>query len=79
MSNTTAPTAPGTAGNLLVCLVLEPFLLVTLLGAALAMMMYIHKKRRFDRLRHLLLSRYICDPAEELEDCEEELLAETVF
>lgn len=36
MSNATAPTAPGTAGDLLVGYVLGPFLLVTLLGIVLA-------------------------------------------
>lgn len=36
MSNTTAPTAPGTVGDSLVGYVLGPFLLVTLLGALLA-------------------------------------------
>ncbi|XP_053943786.1 small integral membrane protein 29 isoform X2 [Cuculus canorus] len=76
MSNATAPTAPGTAGDLLVCYVLGPFLLVTLLGAALAMMMYIQKKRRFDRLRHRLLPMYSYDPAEELQESEQELLVD---
>ncbi|XP_037266699.1 small integral membrane protein 29 [Falco biarmicus] len=76
MSNTTAPTAPGAAGDSLVGYVLGPFLLVTLLGALLAMVMYVQKKRRFDRLRHRLLPMYSYDPAEELQESEQELLVE---
>uniref|UniRef100_A0A8C8ADI6 Small integral membrane protein 29 n=1 Tax=Otus sunia TaxID=257818 RepID=A0A8C8ADI6_9STRI len=76
MSNATAPTAPGTAGDSLVGYVLGPFLLVTLLGALLAAVMYVQKKRRFDRLRHRLLPMYSYDPAEELQESEQELLVE---
>ncbi|XP_075377903.1 small integral membrane protein 29 [Mycteria americana] len=76
MSNTTAPTAPGAAGDSLVGYVLGPFLLVTLLGAVLAAVMYVQKKRRFDRLRHRLLPMYSYDPAEELQESEQELLVE---
>ncbi|KAM6108238.1 small integral membrane protein 29 [Pterocles gutturalis] len=76
MSNTTAPTAPGAAGDSLVGYVLGPFLLVTLLGALLAAVMYVQKKRRFDRLRHRLLPMYSYDPAEELQESEQELLVE---
>ncbi|XP_075030285.1 small integral membrane protein 29 isoform X1 [Calonectris borealis] len=76
MNNTTAPTAPGTAGDSLVGYVLGPFLLVTLLGAILAAVMYVQKKRRFDRLRHRLLPMYSYDPAEELQESEQELLVE---
>ncbi|KAM6114391.1 small integral membrane protein 29 [Phoenicopterus ruber ruber] len=76
MSNTTAPTAPGAAGDSLVGYVLGPFLLLTLLGAVLAAVMYVQKKRRFDRLRHRLLPMYSYDPAEELQESEQELLVE---
>ncbi|XP_063212847.1 small integral membrane protein 29 isoform X1 [Chroicocephalus ridibundus] len=76
MSNATAPTAPGAAGDSLVGYVLGPFLLLTLLGALLAAVMYIQKKRRFDRLRHRLLPMYSYDPAEELQESEQELLVE---
>ncbi|KAM9255285.1 small integral membrane protein 29 [Cariama cristata] len=76
MSNTTAPTAPGAVGDSLVGYVLGPFLFVTLLGTILAMVMYIQKKRRFDRLRHRLLPMYSYDPAEELQESEQELLVE---
>ncbi|XP_064029516.1 small integral membrane protein 29 isoform X2 [Pogoniulus pusillus] len=76
MSNATAPTAPGTTGDSLVGYVLGPFLLVTLLGAVLAVVMYVQKKRRFDHLRHRLLPMYSYDPAEELQESEQELLVE---
>ncbi|XP_075578643.1 small integral membrane protein 29 [Pelecanus crispus] len=76
MSNATAPTAPGAVGDSLVGYILGPFLLVTLLGAVLAAAMYVQKKRRFDRLRHRLLPMYSYDPAEELQESEQELLVE---
>ncbi|KAK2526645.1 hypothetical protein Q9233_008415 [Columba guinea] len=76
MSNATAPTAPGAAGDPLVGYVLGPFVLVTLLGAVLAAVMYVQKRRRFDRLRHRLLPMYSYDPAEELQESEQELLVE---
>ncbi|XP_065710723.1 small integral membrane protein 29 isoform X1 [Patagioenas fasciata] len=98
MSNATAPTAPGAAGDPLVGYVLGPFVLVTLLGAVLAavsgarpggalsqppslpplspQVMYVQKRRRFDRLRHRLLPMYSYDPAEELQESEQELLVE---
>uniref|UniRef100_A0A8B9FGD8 Uncharacterized protein n=1 Tax=Amazona collaria TaxID=241587 RepID=A0A8B9FGD8_9PSIT len=52
MSNATAPTAPGAAGD---------------------------SRRtpgRFDRLRHRLLPMYSYDPAEELQESEQELLVQ---
>ncbi|XP_064255083.1 small integral membrane protein 29 isoform X2 [Passer domesticus] len=76
MSNATAPTAPGAAGDSLVGSVLGPFLLLTLLGALLAAVMYVKKKRRSDRLRHRLLPMYSYDPAEEPPESEQELLVE---
>ncbi|XP_064894576.1 small integral membrane protein 29 isoform X2 [Columba livia] len=76
MSNATAPTAPGAAGDPLVGYVLGPFVFVTLLGAVLAAVMYVQKRRRFDRLRHRLLPMYSYDPAEELQESEQELLVE---
>uniref|UniRef100_A0A8V5HGK4 Uncharacterized protein n=1 Tax=Melopsittacus undulatus TaxID=13146 RepID=A0A8V5HGK4_MELUD len=72
MSNSTAPPAPG--ADPMVGYVLGPFVLVTLLGAVLAAVMYVQKKRRFDRLRHRLLPMYSYDPAEELQESEQELL-----
>uniref|UniRef100_A0A8C9EX49 Small integral membrane protein 29 n=1 Tax=Pavo cristatus TaxID=9049 RepID=A0A8C9EX49_PAVCR len=76
MSNATAPSAPGAAGDSLVGSVLGPFVLLTLLGAVLAAVMYVQKKRRSERLRHRLLPMYSYDPAEELQESEHELLVE---
>ncbi|XP_071434892.1 small integral membrane protein 29 isoform X3 [Pithys albifrons albifrons] len=74
MSNVTAPTAPGTAGDSLVGSVLGPFLFLTLLGAVLAAVMYARKQRRAERLRLRLLPMYSYDPAEEPPEAEQELL-----
>ncbi|XP_061869565.1 small integral membrane protein 29 isoform X3 [Colius striatus] len=41
-----------------------------------AEVMYIQKKRRSERLRHRLLPMYSYDPAEELQESEQELLVE---
>ncbi|NXL91011.1 SIM29 protein, partial [Alectura lathami] len=38
--------------------------------------MYVQKKRRSQRLRHRLLPMYSYDPAEELQESEQELLVE---
>ncbi|OXB68478.1 hypothetical protein ASZ78_000415 [Callipepla squamata] len=76
MSNATAPSTPSAAGDSLVGSVLGPFVLLTLLGAVLAAVMYIQKKRRSERLRHRLLPMYSYDPAEELQESEHELLVE---
>ena len=76
MSNATAPSAPGAAGDSLVGSVLGPFVLLTLLGAVVAAVMYVQKKRRSERLRHRLLPMYSYDPAEELQESEHELLVE---
>eukprot|EP00075_Anas_platyrhynchos_P011404 XP_027300657.1 small integral membrane protein 29-like [Anas platyrhynchos] len=74
-SNATAPSAPST-GDSLVGSVLGPFVFLTLLGAVVAAVMYVQKKRRSERLRHRLLPMYSYDPAEELHEAEQELLVE---
>ncbi|XP_074092622.1 small integral membrane protein 29 isoform X2 [Macrotis lagotis] len=76
MSNTTAPSAPRAASDSMVGYVLGPFFLITLVGVVVAVMMYIQKKKRVDRLRHHLLPMYSYDPAEELHEAEQELLCE---
>uniref|UniRef100_A0A8C4PB83 Small integral membrane protein 29-like n=1 Tax=Dromaius novaehollandiae TaxID=8790 RepID=A0A8C4PB83_DRONO len=76
MSNTTSPPVPGVPGDSLVGYVLVPFLLITLVGGVLAVVMYVRKRRRFDRLRHRLLPMYSYDPGEEPAEAERELLVE---
>ncbi|XP_028925068.1 small integral membrane protein 29 isoform X2 [Ornithorhynchus anatinus] len=63
MSNTTAPSAPRANSDSLVGYVLGPFILITLMGVVLAVMMYIRKKKRYD-------------PTEELQEAEQELLGD---
>ncbi|XP_036856668.1 small integral membrane protein 29 isoform X2 [Manis javanica] len=76
MSNTTVPSAPQTNSDSMVGYVLGPFLLITLVGAVVAVIMYVQKKKRVDRLRHHLLPMYSYDPAEELHEAEQELLSD---
>uniref|UniRef100_UPI0037E78024 small integral membrane protein 29 n=1 Tax=Semicossyphus pulcher TaxID=241346 RepID=UPI0037E78024 len=71
MNNSTTQ-APGIRGDV-VSSVLVPFFLITIIGIA-AVVMYIRKKRRVDRLRHQLLPVYTYDPSEELNEAEQEIL-----
>nr|XP_025967839.1 small integral membrane protein 29-like isoform X2 [Dromaius novaehollandiae] len=63
MSNTTSPPVPGVPGDSLVGYVLVPFLLITLVGGVLAVVMYVRKRRSYD-------------PGEEPAEAERELLVE---
>ncbi|XP_065138662.1 small integral membrane protein 29 [Paramisgurnus dabryanus] len=73
MNITTQP--PQTInGDVAVTYVLVPFFLITLIGIVAAVVMYIRRKRRIDRLRHQLLPVYTYDPAEELNEAEQEIL-----
>ncbi|KAM8753934.1 small integral membrane protein 29 isoform 1-T2 [Acanthopagrus schlegelii] len=73
MNSTTEPPAI-IDGDVAVGYVLVPFLLITIIGVAAAVVMYIRKKRRIDRLRHQLLPVYTYDPSEELNEAEQEML-----
>ncbi|KAM9341831.1 small integral membrane protein 29-like [Pholidichthys leucotaenia] len=73
MNNSTTQ-APATAGgNGVVVYVLVPFLLLTVTGIAVALVMYIRRRRRTDRLRHQLLPIYSYDPSEEVNEVEQEM------
>ncbi|XP_073447705.1 uncharacterized protein C3orf18 homolog [Aquarana catesbeiana] len=48
--------------------------IVTVIGLAVAMVLYIRKQKRLEKLRHQLMPMYNFDPAEEQEDLEQELL-----
>ncbi|XP_049621255.1 small integral membrane protein 29 [Suncus etruscus] len=76
MSNSTVPSAPQASSDSMVGYVLGPFFLITLVGVVVAVVMYVQKKKRVDRLRHHLLPMYSYDPAEELHEAEQELLAD---
>nr|XP_033774464.1 small integral membrane protein 29 [Geotrypetes seraphini]XP_033774465.1 small integral membrane protein 29 [Geotrypetes seraphini] len=77
MTNATTPSPAGSPGRSMGSLVLVPFFLLTFVGIIVAMIMYIQKRKRVDRLRHHLLPMYSYDPAEELHEAEEELLVDT--
>ncbi|KAJ1139122.1 hypothetical protein NDU88_005499 [Pleurodeles waltl] len=57
--------------------ILVPFFLFTIVGIVVAVFMYVQKRKRVDRLRHHLLPVYSYDPAEELQEAEQELLVDT--
>ncbi|CAJ1084772.1 small integral membrane protein 29 [Xyrichtys novacula] len=74
MSNSTTQPPVIFNGDVAVGYVLVPFFLITIIGIAAAVVMYIRKKRRVDRLRHQLLPVYTYDPSEELNEAEQEIL-----
>ncbi|XP_059426430.1 uncharacterized protein C3orf18 homolog [Carassius carassius] len=55
-------------------MVLLPFGIITVIGLAVVMLLYIRKKKRLEKLRHQLMPMYNFDPAEEQDDLEQELL-----
>ncbi|XP_078276828.1 small integral membrane protein 29 [Rhinoraja longicauda] len=74
MSNSSTTLPPIDESNAVVGFVLVPFFVLALIGFAIAMVMYIQKRRRLDALRHQLLPVYAYDATEELNEAEEELL-----
>ncbi|XP_062871951.1 small integral membrane protein 29 [Trichomycterus rosablanca] len=73
MNTTTAPPRPP-GGDAALTYVLLPFFIVTLAGIVVAVVMYVRRKQRIDRLRHQLLPVYTYDPSEELNEAEQETL-----
>uniref|UniRef100_A0A383Z0R5 uncharacterized protein C3orf18 homolog n=1 Tax=Balaenoptera acutorostrata scammoni TaxID=310752 RepID=A0A383Z0R5_BALAS len=63
--------AGGTAG---VGTMLLSFGIITVIGLAVAMVLYIRKKKRLEKLRHQLMPMYNFDPTEEQDELEQELL-----
>ncbi|XP_037385626.1 uncharacterized protein C3orf18 homolog [Talpa occidentalis] len=63
--------AGGTAG---VGTMLLSFGIITVIGLAVAMVFYIRKKKRLEKLRHQLMPMYNFDPTEEQDELEQELL-----
>ncbi|XP_061051381.1 uncharacterized protein C3orf18 homolog isoform X1 [Eubalaena glacialis] len=71
-NNTRIPdVAGGTAG---VGTMLLSFGIITVIGLAVAMVLYIRKKKRLEKLRHQLMPMYNFDPTEEQDELEQELL-----
>lgn len=77
MSNSSTTQPPTDESNAVAGFILVPFFVLTLIGFAVAMVMYIQKRRRLDALRHQLLPVYAYDPTEELNEAEEELLLDS--
>ncbi|XP_072133855.1 small integral membrane protein 29-like [Mobula birostris] len=77
MSNSSTTVPPTDESNAVAGFILIPFIVLTLIGFAVAMVMYIQKRRRLDMLRHQLLPVYAFDPTEELQETEEELLLDS--
>ncbi|GCC26793.1 small integral membrane protein 29 [Chiloscyllium punctatum] len=77
MSNSSTIVPPVDKSNAVAGFVLVPFFLLTLVGFTVAMVMYIQKRRRLDKLRHQLLPVYTYDPTEEMNEAEEELLLDS--
>uniref|UniRef100_A0A8C6ZR47 Uncharacterized protein n=1 Tax=Nothoprocta perdicaria TaxID=30464 RepID=A0A8C6ZR47_NOTPE len=50
------------------------FGILTVIGLAVAMVLYIRKKKRLEKLRHQLMPMYNFDPTEEQDELEQELL-----
>ncbi|XP_004451843.1 uncharacterized protein C3orf18 homolog isoform X2 [Dasypus novemcinctus] len=63
--------AGGTAG---VGTMLLSFGIITVIGLAVATVLYIRKKKRLEKLRHQLMPMYNFDPTEEQDELEQELL-----
>ncbi|XP_075883516.1 small integral membrane protein 29-like isoform X2 [Nelusetta ayraudi] len=57
--------SPGAGSGVYYALV--PFVLLTLLGCVVAVVLYIRRRSRLDELRHRLIPLYSYDPAEEQE------------
>ncbi|XP_078054074.1 small integral membrane protein 29 [Mustelus asterias] len=77
MNNSSTTVPPVVESNTVAGSVLVPFFLLTLIGFTVAMVMYIRKRRRLDKLRHQLLPVYTYDPTEEMNEAEEELLLDS--
>ncbi|KAK2825607.1 hypothetical protein Q7C36_019534 [Tachysurus vachellii] len=75
MNTTTVSPHPG-GGDVALTYVLLPFLIITFAGIILAVVMYVKRRQRIDRLRHQLLPVYTYDPTEELNEAEQEMWRE---
>lgn len=63
-----------TGGTTGVGTMLLSFGIITVIGLAVAMVLYIRKKKRLEKLRHQLMPMYNFDPTEEQDELEQELL-----
>ncbi|XP_017355175.1 uncharacterized protein C3orf18 homolog [Cebus imitator] len=72
VNDTRIPDAAGGAAG--VGTMLLSFGIITVIGLAVAMVLYIRKKKRLEKLRHQLMPMYNFDPTEEQDELEQELL-----
>ncbi|XP_043098471.1 uncharacterized protein C3orf18 homolog isoform X1 [Puntigrus tetrazona] len=72
LNSTQLPVASVEGGGM--GMVLVPFGIITVIGLAVVVLLYIRKKKRLEKLRHQLMPMYNFDPAEEQDDLEQELL-----
>ncbi|XP_066527501.1 small integral membrane protein 29 [Hoplias malabaricus] len=66
--NTTTQTPPIDSGDTGLGYILLPFFSITFIGIIVAVVLYLRRKQRIDRLRHQLLPVYAYDPSEELSE-----------
>ncbi|XP_007888503.1 uncharacterized protein C3orf18 [Callorhinchus milii] len=71
---TATPVPDAEGGKSRMGLMLVPFGIVTLIALAIAMVLYIRKRKRLEKLRHQLMPMYNFDPGEEQDELEQELL-----
>ncbi|XP_058844323.1 uncharacterized protein C3orf18 homolog [Acipenser ruthenus] len=71
-NSTKLPEVAGSSSGM--GMVLLPFGIITVIGLAVAMVLYIRKRNRLEKLRHQLMPMYNFDPAEEQGELEQELL-----
>ncbi|GCB62526.1 hypothetical protein scyTo_0007250 [Scyliorhinus torazame] len=73
-SGTAIPPPNAETGRSSMGLVLLPVGIITILALTVAMVLYIRKRKRLEKLRHQLMPMYNFDPGEEQDELEQELL-----
>ncbi|XP_067855181.1 uncharacterized protein C3orf18 [Heptranchias perlo] len=74
-TNVTATSLPDVeTGRSNMGLLLVPVGIITIIALAVAMVLYIRKRKRLEKLRHQLMPMYNFDPGEEQDELEQELL-----
>ncbi|XP_043563590.1 uncharacterized protein C3orf18 isoform X2 [Chiloscyllium plagiosum] len=74
VTNATGIPPPGVEGRSSMGMVLVPVGIITVIALAVAMVLYIRKRKRLEKLRHQLMPMYNFDPGEEQDELEQELL-----
>ncbi|XP_020388681.1 uncharacterized protein C3orf18 [Rhincodon typus] len=75
VTNTTGIPLPDMeTGKSSMGMVLVPVGIITIIALAVAMVLYIRKRKRLEKLRHQLMPMYSFDPGEEQDELEQELL-----